>query len=204
MKLSLCILNLLLLSASGYCQTPFVLFEGDEERAAQSINDNFQDIDDRKFDVDGGSITGYAYISSATINNDLSVTGSVVNSSGTKSGWFEVTGSSETPPIANRLYKKNIIGGWVNFDGGTMVSTDSFNVSSLDDLGVGHYRVNWDRDFSTINYAVVATGVSITTAYDMMCSASAYAVGSVVVRCFDAAAAATDATTLSVIAIGSQ
>ena len=43
---------------------------------------------------------------------------------------------------------------WVNFDGGGTVSIrDSMNVSSITDLGVGHYKVNFDSPMSNTDYA---------------------------------------------------
>jgi len=49
------------------------------------------------------------------------------------------------------------ISGWIQFDGtGTISISDSFNVSSIDDNGVGDYTVNWDTDFANDDYAVSA------------------------------------------------
>lgn len=49
----------------------------------------------------------------------------------------------------------NPIKAWVNFNGvGTVAIRASFNVSSVTDLGVGHYRINFLQALSDSNYAV--------------------------------------------------
>lgn len=46
------------------------------------------------------------------------------------------------------------IKGWVNFMGsGTVTINDSFNVSGIVDLGPGNYRIAWDTNFASANYA---------------------------------------------------
>lgn len=49
--------------------------------------------------------------------------------------------------------------GWasVTYSGGVPTLQDSYNVSSIVDVGVGKIRVVWDTDFASANYAVVAT-----------------------------------------------
>lgn len=47
---------------------------------------------------------------------------------------------------------------WVNFDGtGTVAIRGAFNVSSITDIGVGTYGVNFTNPISDVNYSVVAT-----------------------------------------------
>jgi hypothetical protein len=47
---------------------------------------------------------------------------------------------------------------WVNFNGtGTVAIRASGNVSSISDLGVGEYQVNFTNALSDANYAIVAT-----------------------------------------------
>ena len=47
---------------------------------------------------------------------------------------------------------------WVNFNGtGTVAIRDSYNVSSISDLGTGEYTVNYSTAFSNANYCAVAT-----------------------------------------------
>ena len=43
---------------------------------------------------------------------------------------------------------------WVNFNGdGTVAIRDSLNVSSITDLGIGYYKVNFDSPMSNADYA---------------------------------------------------
>ena len=58
---------------------------------------------------------------------------------------------------------------WVNFNGTTATSNidmtgvrDSFNVSSLVDVGTGHYTVNFSTAFSNTNYCYTDGGDSDT------------------------------------------
>lgn len=46
---------------------------------------------------------------------------------------------------------------WVNFNGtGTVAIRDSYNVSSITDVGVGAYTVNFQTALTNVNYAVSA------------------------------------------------
>ena len=54
-------------------------------------------------------------------------------------------------PGANQICKA-----WVNFDGGgTVFIRDSFNISSITDLGTGEYSVHLSAAMATTNYSVV-------------------------------------------------
>jgi len=49
-------------------------------------------------------------------------------------------------------------GGWTSFNGSSFGDRASFNVSSLNDSGVGNYGIFWQNDFSGGNdYCVVAS-----------------------------------------------
>jgi len=54
---------------------------------------------------------------------------------------------------------------WVNFNGtGTIAERDSFNVSSLTDVGTGDYKVTFSNAFADSNYiSVPASGRDVTT-----------------------------------------
>ena len=56
---------------------------------------------------------------------------------------------------------------WVNFDGiGTVSIRDSYNVSSITDLGTGNYQVNFSSTFSTIPTVVASTSnTTVNTNY---------------------------------------
>jgi hypothetical protein len=50
---------------------------------------------------------------------------------------------------------------WVNFDGsGTIAIRGSFNVTSLTDIGVGRYTVNFTNALSTANYSAVTSNAN--------------------------------------------
>lgn len=52
----------------------------------------------------------------------------------------------------------NAVKAWVNFNGaGVIAIKASFNVSSISDLGVGDYAVNFNSALADANYSVVAT-----------------------------------------------
>lgn len=47
---------------------------------------------------------------------------------------------------------------WANFNGtGTVAIRDSMNVSSITDLGIGYYKVNFDSPMSNTDYAATAS-----------------------------------------------
>lgn len=52
---------------------------------------------------------------------------------------------------------------WITTSGGTPTLAESYNVSSVDDLGTGQFQVNFDTDFSSAEYAV-APGANRTDA----------------------------------------
>jgi hypothetical protein len=55
---------------------------------------------------------------------------------------------------------------WVNFNGsGTVAIRDSFNVSSITDLSVGHYNANFTSNLSDVNYSVSGSASSPSTRY---------------------------------------
>ena len=85
-------------------------------------------------DGDGSNLTG---ISSYSDSDALSL--------------FNASGSA--PVYACRA--------WVNFNGtGTVAIRASGNVSSITDLGVGQYRLNFTSSLADTNYAVIAMGTA--------------------------------------------
>ena len=51
-----------------------------------------------------------------------------------------------------------LVKAWVNFNGiGTVAIRDSYNVSSISDIGVGEYTVNYNTPMNNTNYCAVAT-----------------------------------------------
>ena len=76
--------------------------------------------------------------------------------------------SSAAPVFQNSsgTEKGQIIKAWINFNGqGTIAIRDSFNISSITDLGVGRTRVTFDNAMSNANFSVTASsGYSPTDA----------------------------------------
>jgi hypothetical protein len=74
-------------------------------------------------------------------------------------GWVTASSGADTS-LSNLVAAgaDKIIKGWACFDGDPLAIRDSFNVSSITDIGVGVWDVNWDTDFSNASYAVVAGG----------------------------------------------
>ncbi len=60
--------------------------------------------------------------------------------------------------IIEQKSQKELPTAWVNFNGaGTVSIRDSFNISSITDLGVGSFRLNFSSSMSNTNYATVVT-----------------------------------------------
>jgi len=53
-------------------------------------------------------------------------------------------------------YHPSAAKGWIYWSADGTTINASHNVSSLDDNGVGDYGINWDVDFSSVNYATIA------------------------------------------------
>jgi len=64
------------------------------------------------------------------------------------------TSVSTTP--GRQQYHPSAAKGWIYWSADGTTINASHNVSSLDDNGVGDYGINWDVDFSSVNYATVA------------------------------------------------
>ncbi|MBA7648203.1 hypothetical protein ES703_55986 [subsurface metagenome] len=110
-----------------------------------------------------------------------------------------LVGEAPSPPVADRLYKDNIIKGWVRFDGDSGGSiNDSFNVSSVTDNGVGDYSVNWDLDFASTSFSCVAFS------NEFHITSWGLAVGLTTVATWDENHAPADAYRVYVFAIGDQ
>ena len=68
----------------------------------------------------------------------------------------------KNPTSSNTVNSEQVIQGsataWVNFDGtGTVAIRDSYNVSSITDISVGNYTVNFTTNMINVNYGVINT-----------------------------------------------
>ncbi len=92
------------------------------------------------------TITGHwTFSGTSTTFNNIVAAGRVAVSSS----------MGEGTPVANTLYKDNIIKGFVNYDGVGDAIRGSFNVSGMVTDNTGKYTVSWDVDFADANYTVV-------------------------------------------------
>ena len=61
------------------------------------------------------------------------------------------------PTGSGALVNKQVCKAWVNFNGiGTVAIRDSFNVSSVTDINVGRYGVNFTNNMTDANYSIVS------------------------------------------------
>lgn len=91
---------------------------------------------------------------------------------------------------------------WVKFNGtGTVTIQSSYNVSSITDIGVGAYRVNFTTPMPDANYVVVHSCVQIIATNGGVSIApflEAQTASSVRVQTYNTAFAGSDAETVSV------
>jgi hypothetical protein len=100
------------------------------------------------------------------------------------------TGTDITTLVTSgtQKYHPGTCKGWVNFNGtGTIAITQSYNVTSLTDNGVGDYSINWTTSFSAANYAVLVTGKRSAAGggYGAIQSSTSIATGSVRIETWD-------------------
>ena len=134
--------------------------------------------------TDGGSIN---FNSSTSTNLKASTDGATLTGTGITS----LVGSF-----------KNFIHSWVNFaaNTGTPVITDSFNVSSITDNGVGDFTVNLTTAHANANFAVC--GSTSAPEFDVSGTGKTTTAHRIVVR--TSAGAATDATLIYAATIGAR
>ena len=91
---------------------------------------------------------------------------------------------------------------WVKFDGtGTPSITDSYNVSSIGDNGVGVYTVNFSNNLDSANYSAVGSTMGVSDRV-FVSGDGAHNVAYVVVRCVFYQGNNQDTTSCNVIVIG--
>ena len=66
--------------------------------------------------------------------------------------------TGDTVDIVGLDIPESPVKAWVNFNGtGVVAIRDSMNVSSITDLGVGHYKINFDNPMSNADYTAHAS-----------------------------------------------
>jgi hypothetical protein len=94
---------------------------------------------------------------------------------------------------------------WVNFNGtGTVAIRDSGNVSSITDLGVGEFRINFTNPYSNASYAASASSASTVASSDTFANAYSYATSSVTVGVNAVTGTLVDRTYQTVTTVGNQ
>lgn len=143
-------------------------------------------------------------LSTNSITNSLEVNGAdgnVLILGRIEASAFEVTGSSNTPPVANTLYKENVLKGWIHFNGtGAIAVLDSFNISSLTDTDVGDYTINWDLDFVDAGYVPVGSVKAPGTSVQMVTVATGY----IDMTVADETATPSDSSIICIMVVGRQ
>lgn len=110
----------------------------------------------------------------ATNGTSVTILGAVIGDAVTIIAFstFEVANTytkAETAALiasAAAVDQRQLCTAWVNFNGtGTVSIRDSFNVSSITDIGTGRYTINFAEPMDNSNYSAVAGGnTSATTA----------------------------------------
>lgn len=110
-------------------------------------------------------------------------------------------------PVANALYRENLVKGWITFKGPATASIyGSYNVASLTRNAVGDFTITWDRDFAATPYALagLVQEASTRVAAVNIKFNTVPAVGSVTIKVEDNATTEVDSDIVTLIAIGTQ
>lgn len=108
-------------------------------------------------------------------------------------------------PAQHGLFRGNVVKGWVHCNGDGTTVNASFNVTSITDNGTGDLTVTWDRDFSSANYAVVATPVKTLPVLSFQVNVTTMLAGSTRLLISASDGVPTDsALALTIVAIGDQ
>jgi len=92
--------------------------------------------------ADSSTATGLKWAASSSV------------SAATQSELETATSTTVYTSPGRQQYHPSASKGWAHFNGTTPYAINaSYNVSSVSSIGTAQYRVNWDVDFSTANYA---------------------------------------------------
>ena len=105
-------------------------------------------------------------------------------------------GAGAAPSFAAAVTEQ--LKGWVVFDSADDVIDDSYNVSSISNVGTGNTIVYWDVDFASVNYVI-----HVTVKAQMTGTYGTVAIGSCRVHAYNNAGANVDSLT-SVTSYGDQ
>ena len=108
-------------------------------------------------------------------------------------------------PLPNRVYRENVVKGWISLTMTTATIADSYNVASITDNAVGDFTVTWNRDLASADYACSVFGGDSATIGFVFSQNGVLATGSArfIARRSDSGAVI-DVDPLQIIAIGDQ
>lgn len=92
--------------------------------------------------------------------------------------WTMVSGVPVWAAPSGGADAKQLCTAWVNFNGtGTVAIRDSYNVSSITDIGVGIYEVNFTTSMNNPNYVAIATAGTENSGQNARISAGSWSGG---------------------------
>jgi hypothetical protein len=144
----------ILISTSAHAIDGIETINGFEDNDLPVLNEQFRKIDDKTKDLDSQVDTNTTAIGALVIPAAASQTLMEAAASTTT---YVAPGTAQNHP--------GVAKAWCIFDGtdtGTHACDAGYNVASVTRNGTGDYTITWATDFSSANYAVVATVQDIT------------------------------------------
>ena len=113
-----------------------------------------------------------------------------------------ISNAAGTGPID--LYKQSAAKAWVNFNGaGTIAIRESFNGSSLSDIGTGEYRLNFSSSMNTPTYSFsIGSSAAVNNDGFNRSSVGANTVSQGTVKHYESGGTATDTDLLTLNILG--
>jgi hypothetical protein len=109
-------------------------------------------------DQDSTKTPSVSFGTSATGLTNYRLIGSIRTGAGSVFTSTDVT-------TVHAMSEREIVGGWINFNGVTNEIRDSFNVSSITDHGTGNYTITWDGDFNSASYVISGIAKGFDASY---------------------------------------
>lgn len=92
----------------------------------------------------------------------------------------------------------------ITYSGGTPTLQDSYNVYSISDTAMGEVTINWDTDFSSVNYCVVGNVKETNGTATLIVQFRSVTTSAVIVQMVSIGGPLTDPQAVYVMAIGDQ
>ena len=197
-------------------------FSANTTAASAEVDQNFTDLVNYINNRNDGSATWDSLKATSATATVLTIN----NSTGTNSiavfqdngsavvtipdaGGITFAGTTPATPVANTLYKQNVVKAFGAFDGtGTpgYGTNGSFNMdSTITDNGTGDYSVSINTNFGSAVYAsIISAAYTGTATITSIGTSGTKAAGSMRMYVFDSAGTALDSTEVNFILIGAQ